>query len=65
LGLQSLRSDVTYAATTLADSDHTYSLPQSAVIEANTVRQHWRNVHHFDTYRKFQVDTKLKLGDPE
>ena len=39
-------------------------LPQSAVVEARTQRQHWRNLHQFSDYRRFSVSSEVSVGDP-
>ncbi|HWP85161.1 MAG TPA: hypothetical protein VNN17_08225 [Terriglobia bacterium] len=65
LGIEALNSDVAYALTDLEGSDHSHLLPQSAVIEARTSRQQWRNTHRFEAFRRFTVDVKLQLDVPD
>lgn len=56
VGLQMLAINVTYAP--VAIGAEKMLLPESADIEARTVRQHWRNVHRFRDYKKFSVDAQ-------
>ncbi|MEZ5353826.1 MAG: hypothetical protein R2762_14400 [Bryobacteraceae bacterium] len=62
VGMQKLSSDVRYAPLT-ADRGSIW-LPQTAVIEAATRRQRWNNLHSFSRYRKFTVDTEVKIEEP-
>ena len=64
-GLASLDSVVEYGEVTFADGDQSLWLPQVASIEARTEHQHWRNVHRFSDYRRFSVDTTVRIGDPD
>ncbi len=58
VGLRLLHCDVQYAPVRFSTTTDTYWLPQTAEIEAETPRQHWRNVHHFSDYRRFSTDVK-------
>lgn len=58
VGLRMLHCAVNYAPVHFSTSAETYWLPQSAEIEAETLRQHWRNVHRFTNYRRFSTDVK-------
>jgi hypothetical protein len=62
LGIEALSSDVRYAPVTLRNAQ-TYWLPESALIEVKTPRQHWRNVHKFNQYRLFTVESDTKLEE--
>jgi hypothetical protein len=59
VGLLNLSAQVSYASFRFNGS-LTYWLPQRAVIEASTRRQHWRNTHLFSGYRRFDVETEVK-----
>jgi hypothetical protein len=65
IGLLRLDSDVHYAPVENAASGELHWLPEIAVIEAQTKRQHWRNVHRFSDYKHFSVDTEVRIEDPE
>ena len=65
IGLKALDSDVLYGSTQYPGSGETYWLPRSALIQAKTQRQHWRNLHRFQDYRRFTVDTKITVQAPE
>jgi len=60
-GLLRLEADVTYSDIHFSGSP-SYSLPVSADIEAETKRQHWHNTHQFSNYKRFSVDTDVKLS---
>jgi hypothetical protein len=46
-------------------SEEPYWLPQTAVVDAQSRQQHWRNVHRFDNYRRFTVDTRIMIEEPQ
>lgn len=60
-GLVRLDADVTYSEIRFTDSP-AYWLPIRAEIEAETKRQHWHNIHLFTNYRRFSVDTDVKMS---
>jgi hypothetical protein len=64
LGLLRLDADVTYSDVRFSDST-VYWLPASATIDAETKRQHWRNTHSFANYKRFTVDTDVKVSNPQ
>jgi hypothetical protein len=65
IGLLRLDSDVQYAPVEYATSGDRHWLPEVAVIEAQTKRQHWRNVHRFSNYKHFSVNTEVTIEDPQ
>jgi len=64
MGLLRLDADVTYSAVRFGDQT-VYWLPDRAVIDAQTKRQHWRNTHVFAGYKRFAVDTDVKIAAPK
>jgi hypothetical protein len=58
VGLRSLRAEIDYAPVKLPDWPQTYRFPTLATVEVETLRQHWKNVHHFTEYKRFLVDTQ-------
>ena len=60
-GLLRLDADVTYSDIQFTGSP-AYWLPTSADIEAQTKRQHWHNRHVFENYKRFSVDTDVKMS---
>ena len=64
LGLQELTADVEYAPVTFNNPPSVSWMPQTAVIEARTRRQHWRNVHQFSDYKRFSVSSEVSVGQP-
>jgi hypothetical protein len=65
LGLKKLAADVRYSRVRFKDQPDSYWLPETATIEVETARQHWRNVHSFDKYRVFAVDVSTKTEVPK
>ena len=63
-GLTSMESDVHYAPIHFGSNQEQHWLPQSAVVEARTRNQRWRNEHRFSDYRQFQVESKIITGAP-
>jgi hypothetical protein len=64
LGLAGLRSQVRYAPHTFHDPDESVWIPESAVIDVDTPRQHWRNQHKFSDYKRFNVNVQEEIGKP-
>jgi len=62
LGLQDLRSEVHYAHVQFHAPEESLWLPASAIIDLETPKQHWRNVHRFSEYRRFRVTIQVDLG---
>ena len=58
LGLRTLNTDVRYSAIRFGNEHETYWFPTDAIIEVETARQHWRNLHHFTKYQQFNVSTQ-------
>jgi len=58
IGLQSLEASVRFGPA--AGPDVQQWLPLEAVIDLRTEHQHWRNVHTFANYRRFEVTTTEK-----
>jgi hypothetical protein len=65
VGLMSLQSEVVYDPVQYDGSAEPYWLPQTALVEARSRRQHWQNVHRFEQYRRFTVDTKIRVAEPQ
>jgi hypothetical protein len=64
MGLLRLDADVTYSDVRF-NSSIAYWLPARAVIDAETKRQHWHNTHLFSGYKRFTVDTDVKISAPQ
>ena len=62
LGLAGLRSEVRYAPHRFRDPAESVWTAESAVIEVDTPRQHWRNLHHFTDYKRFSVNIHEEMG---
>jgi hypothetical protein len=62
LGLAGMRSEVRYAPHTFHDPAETVWVVASAVIDVDTPRQHWRNLHKFSDYKRFNVNVQEEIG---
>lgn len=58
VGLKSLVVAVDYQPVQLPGWSQAYRFPSTATIEVETLRQGWRNVHHFTNYQRFMVNTE-------
>lgn len=65
IGLKKLTADVRYGRVDFKEDPGVHWLPTVATIEAETVRQHWRNIHTFAQYRRFSVDVKTQMESPK
>jgi hypothetical protein len=63
LGLHDLRSEIHYSVVQFHDPEEAYWMPSSAVIDVETPKQHWRNVHRFTDYRRFRATIQVQMGD--
>ena len=64
VGLRTLHAAVRYAPVHFTEDAEAHWLPVEAAIEAETPRQHWRNVHRFTNYKYFSVKTKSQTESP-
>ena len=62
LGLAGLRTEVRYAPHAFHDPAETLWIAESAEIEVDTPRQHWRNQHKFSDYKRFNVNVQEEIG---
>jgi hypothetical protein len=60
LGLHSIRSEIHYGIVQFHNPDESYWMPASAVIDVETPKQHWRNVHRFSAYRRFRATIQVE-----
>lgn len=65
IGLKRLTADVRYAPVDFKGQPGEHWLPETATIEVETARQHWRNQHTFAGYRVFSVDVKTNVETPK
>jgi hypothetical protein len=63
LGLHDLRSEIHYSIVEFHDPEEAYWMPSSAVIDVQTPKQHWRNVHRFTDYRRFRATIQVQFGE--
>jgi len=63
LGLHDIRSEIHYSVVQFHQPEEAYWMPASAVIDVETSKQHWRNVHRFTDYRRFRATIQVDLGD--
>jgi hypothetical protein len=62
LGLTAMRSEVHYALHRFREPAESIWIADSAVIEVETPRQHWRNQHRFSDYKRFNVNIHEEMG---
>ncbi|MGA7792864.1 MAG: hypothetical protein WCA19_07490 [Candidatus Acidiferrales bacterium] len=62
LGLAGMRSEVHYALHSFHDPAESEWIAESAVIDVDTPRQHWRNLHRFTDYKRFNVNIHEEMG---
>ena len=62
LGLAGMRSEVHYAPHNFRDPPETIWIAESAVIDVETPRQHWRNLHRFTDFKRFNVNVHEEIG---
>jgi hypothetical protein len=60
LGLQGMRSEIHYSTVRFHDPDESYWMPVSAIIDVETPRQHWRNLHRFTGYKRFRATIRVE-----
>jgi len=63
LGLQAMRSEIHYATVHFHDPEESYWMPISAVIDVQTLRQHWRNIHRFAGYKRFRATIQVEEAE--
>jgi len=60
VGLHGMRSEIHYATVHFHDPDESYWMPVSAIIDVETARQHWRNIHRFTGYKRFRATIQVE-----
>lgn len=60
LGLQGIRSEIHYALIRFHEPEESYWMPISAIIDVETPRQHWRNIHRFTGYKRFRATIRVE-----
>ncbi len=63
LGLRELRSEISYSIVQFHSPEEAYWMPASAVVDLETPKQHWRNVHRFSGYRRFRATIQVDMGE--
>jgi hypothetical protein len=62
LGLSGMRSEVYFARHQFKGKRDPVWVPESATIDVQTPRQHWRNLHRFTDYKRFDVNIHEEIG---
>jgi len=65
LGLRDIQTEIRYSLVQFHAPEEAYWMPASAMIDVQTPKQHWHNVHHFSAYRRFRATIQVQLGDKE
>jgi hypothetical protein len=63
IGLQAVRSEIHYGTVHFHDPEESYWMPVSAVIDVETPRQHWRNIHRFAGYKRFRATIQVEEAE--
>jgi len=63
VGLRTLRVQVGYAPVRLPAWPQEYLFADTATVEVESMRQHWRNTHRFTDYKSFMVGTEENIAD--
>jgi hypothetical protein len=64
LGIRGMSTEILYIPVTLHNPEASYWMPASAVIDVETPHRHWRNIHNFSAYKRFQTSTRAE-NSPE
>jgi hypothetical protein len=62
IGLAGMRSEVYFGQHQFKGHREAVWVPESATIDVQTPRQHWRNLHRFTDYKRFDVDVHEEIG---
>ena len=62
VGLAGMHSEVYFALHQFHGQGQTEWVPESATIDVQTPHQHWRNLHHFTDYKRFNVNVHEEIG---
>lgn len=65
VGLKSLTAEIEYEPIQLPGWQQAYRFPTVATVDVETLRQRWRNIHHFSNYKRFMVDSSATVTGPE
>jgi len=56
LGIRRMSTEIQYLPDKAHDPRNSYWTPASAIVEVDTAKRHWRNIHRFTEYKKIQND---------
>jgi hypothetical protein len=62
VGLRSFQSEVQYSPVKFPGAPDLYWLPTTATIDVESLHQHWRNLHRFTDYHRFETSVKETIG---
>ncbi|MGH9679959.1 MAG: hypothetical protein ACRD4Y_08405, partial [Candidatus Acidiferrales bacterium] len=62
LGLAGMHSEVYFAPHQFRGRQGAVWVPESAIIDVRTPHQHWRNLHRFSDYKRFDVNVHEEIG---
>ena len=60
VGLRGMRSEIHYSLISFREPNESYWMPVSAVIDVETPRKHWRNIHRFTGYKRFKATIQVE-----
>lgn len=61
LGLKSFNSEIDFAPIPFTGTKQVYWFPAQALVDVESPKQHWRNLHEFTGYKKFSVSTEEQV----
>ena len=62
VGLAGMHSEVYFAQHRFRGQQASVWVPESATIDVQTPHQHWRNLHRFTDYKRFNVNVHEEIG---
>lgn len=62
VGMTNMSARVDYAPIQLPGWKQAHRFPVLATVDVESLRQHWRNEHHFSSYKRFMVDTQESVS---
>lgn len=62
IGLHAMHTEVLYAPVVFQGVRDAYWLPSRALIDVESPRQHWRNVHEFTNYHRFSTSVETRAA---
>ncbi len=62
IGLHAMHAEVLYTPTVFQGVKEAYWLPSRALVDVESPRQHWRNIHDFTNYHRFSTSVETRAA---